>query len=115
MLRAAFGGYRMGSEVPLRSATSEEGVVIGIASGDGPVPGVPPNTLVVQAHGVDVIERIDIVRSGLVIESVDCGKELRCSFGIDFASLEANEYVYVRVDQVDGGMAWSSPFYFVAS
>ncbi len=107
MLRASFGGYRMGSEVPLGREAP------------GPVAGIPADTLVVQAIAPGEIERIDIVRSGEV-QGILCGEPqdppaetLSCSFSLSFTDLAPSEYLYVRVVQADGGAAWSSPFYFI--
>ena len=104
VLRISFGGYRMGSEVPLGGDES------------GPVAGIPADTLVVQAIAPREIERIDVVRSGEV-QGFLCGESpdgtLQCAFALPFTDLVAGEYLYVRVVQTDGGAAWSSPFYFV--
>ncbi len=107
VLRVSFGGYRMGSEVPLGR------------EGPGPVAGIPADTLVVQAIAPGEIERIDVVRSGEV-QGILCGEPrdspgeaLSCSFSLSFTDLVPGEYLYVRVVQADGGAAWSSPFYFI--
>ncbi len=99
LLRVSFGGYRMGSEVPLGAA------------GGGSVSGIPADTLVVQAIAPGSIERVDVVRSGSV-EGLSCEERRQCSFSLAFADLGAGEYLYVRVVQADGSAAWSSPFYF---
>ena len=78
----------------------------------GPIPGIPADTLVVQAIAPGEIERLDVVRSGQV-EGFLCEDRRRCALSIALPDLRAGEYVYVRVVQTDGGAAWTSPFYFV--
>ncbi len=108
VLRTSFAGYRMGEDVPLvktaGATTAAEG---------GAVAGIPGDTLVVQAIAPGTIERVDVVRSG-TFESVLCGEQAReCSFSLTLTDLKAGEYLYLRLVQDDGGLAWSSPFYFV--
>ncbi len=113
LLRTCFGGYRLGAEIPV---TADGGT-----AGGGPVPGIPPNTLVIQAIAPDLLSHVDVVRSGEVVQTVVCSSEEEeeerrsCSFALELAEIRAGEYLYVRVAQRDGGLAWSSPFYFVAS
>lgn len=106
LLRATFGGYRMGSEVPLP--------LTGDPAAPASVPGIGADTLVVRAIAPGALSRIDVVRSGRVVESIDCEGGAECTFGAAFPDLADKEYLYVRVVQEDGGLAWSSPFYFVA-
>ena len=101
LLRASYGGFAMGSDVP----------VGGRAGND--LLGLGPNTLVVRAIASQPIERIDIIRSGQLFQAFDCRGERECAFGGELSDFEAGEYLYVRVVQTDGGAAWSSPFYFV--
>ena len=62
------------------------------------------------------IERIDIIRgrrgeTGRVSETLagQGRRELRTS--LELAGLASGEYLYLRIVQEDGGLAWSSPFY----
>ena len=59
--------------------------------------------------GTAPIERVDVIRSGTVVESLP--GEGRRDWGAPLVldGLTAGEYVYVRVVQEDGGVAWSSP------
>jgi hypothetical protein len=59
----------------------------------------------------DVLDRIDLVRSGSIVQTFPGtgSRELRVTETI--ADLESGEYLYVRVVQADGGAAWSSPFF----
>ena len=101
LLRVNFGGYPMGADVPAGERAA------------GSLPGLGPDTLVARVIAPGALERIDIVRSGEVVEAFDCRGERECAFGAELSDLAAGEYLYVRAVQVDGGAAWSSPFYFV--
>jgi hypothetical protein len=57
------------------------------------------------------LDRVDVIRSGQIHESVACDGERDCRFAMTFEDLEAGEYLYVRAVQADGGAAWSSPYY----
>ena len=58
------------------------------------------------------ISRVDIVRSGSIEESISITDD-RILFRLEetVPALAAGEYLYVRVLQIDGGAAWSSPFF----
>jgi hypothetical protein len=56
------------------------------------------------------VERVDVVRSGQVVSVPGAGRR-ELSETLELDPLRPGEYVYVRVVQVDGGAAWSSPFY----
>ncbi|MCP3961725.1 MAG: DUF3604 domain-containing protein [bacterium] len=107
LLRVSFGGHRMGAEIPVGSG-SERG------TGEA-VPGIGVDTLVARVIAPAALSLVDVVRSGRVVESVDCAGERECAFGAAFPDLEPGEYLYVRAVQENGGAAWSSPFFFVAS
>ena len=101
LLRVSFAGYPMGSDVPAADRAA------------GNLPGLGPDTLVARVIAPGALERIDIVRSGGVIEAFDCRGERECAFGAELPDLAVGEYLYVRAVQVDGGAAWSSPFFIV--
>ena len=63
--------------------------------------------------GTAPVERVDVVRAGRVLESVsgDGATELELSFEV--AAGESGDWLYLRVIQVDGGAAWSSPYFFI--
>ncbi len=67
--------------------------------------------LEVTAVAPDVLERIDLVRSGQVVRTFagTGSRELRLAEPI--ADLAGGEYLYVRAVQTGGGAAWSSPFF----
>ena len=57
------------------------------------------------------IEHIDLVRSGSLVERTLVGdrEDIRSVTYVE--DLEPGEYLYLRVLQIDGGLAWSSPFF----
>ena len=61
--------------------------------------------------GTAPIERIDVIRSGRMIESLRAEGRREWSKTLPFTPLASGEYVYVRVVQADGGAAWSSPIF----
>ena len=90
LLRVSLGGHRMGSVLEAPETTEEL------------------RLMVVSPDGID---RIEIIRSGQVVERV--AGELRREIQLqgEIHDLRPGEYLYVRVVQDDGGMAWSSPFF----
>ncbi len=90
------GRHRMGSEVPV---------------GAGKVHGTDDRSLWVYAAGHAELERVDVIRSG-VVDSVPC-EHRTCSFSLQLESLQPNGFLYLRAVQRDGHFAVSSPFFFV--
>ncbi|MCG8458435.1 MAG: DUF3604 domain-containing protein, partial [Holophagales bacterium] len=105
LLRAVFGGYRMGAEVPLDDGAA--------APGPGrEVPAIPADHLFVQVFGTAELDRIDLVRSGELAGTIPC-EGLEASALVRVADLRAGEYLYVRAVQHDDHFAVASPFFFV--
>ena len=90
LLQVSLGGHRMGSTIP--------------AEETGPLP------LSVRVVGTGPIDAIDFVRKGIV-ETLDCEGRTELYLPPEAIELEAGDYLYLRVRQRDGGVAWSSPFY----
>ncbi|MFT5283993.1 MAG: hypothetical protein ACI8TQ_000144 [Planctomycetota bacterium] len=90
LLRASLSGARMGATI---AADKER-----------------PLELRVHAIGTGPIEAIDIIRSGDVF-TIECDGKSEVQMPPLEMDLKAGEYLYVRVRQEDGGIAWSSPFY----
>jgi hypothetical protein len=57
------------------------------------------------------VERVDVIRSGEVVNVVPGSGRRELSETLSIPSLRSGEYVYVRVVQEEGGAAWSSPVY----
>ena len=97
LLRVELEGYPTGATVELRSLEER---------------GIGNPTLQIEAIGPGAMGRLDLVRSGEVVESVACADRAACSASLQITDLRPGEYLYVRVEQTDGGAAWSSPFFF---
>ena len=89
LLRAALGAARMGEKLP-----------------------APDGDLDLYVHIVATgpLEHLDIIRSGEVAR-LDLENELETTAQLNVSGLQSGEWLYVRVVQVDGGTAWSSPFF----
>jgi len=90
VLRVALDGQRMGSSVK----ASDQ-----------------PSLLFIRVIGTTPLERIDVIRSGSVIESLPAGGLDDLAATLELEPLAVGEYVYVRAVQLDRGAAWSSPFF----
>ena len=92
LLRFAVAGARMGEVVSEARARADGGVYL-------------------RVIGTAPLESVEIVRSGQVhvVQSGDGSLEMEVSGTL--AELGSGEYVYARVRQSDGGMAWSSPVF----
>jgi hypothetical protein len=78
----------------------------------GSVVGAGSSELHLQVVAAAALERVDLVRTGAVVEQVLCeGRDaIELTRRVDDA--RPGEYLYVRAVQMDGGAAWSSPFFF---
>jgi hypothetical protein len=91
LLRFALGSTRMG------------GVIRAADALDAP--------LFVQAIGAAGLKTVEIVARGERVTTIDAGGELEFAASAAFQELASGDWIYVRVVQVDGGMAWSSPIF----
>jgi hypothetical protein len=100
-------------------ATNGARIVLRVALGGTPIGGVVPvakgasrrETLFVQVTGTAPLERLELVRSGAVVDGLAFDGQLEAALASELADLSAGETVYVRVVQSDGGAAWSSPIF----
>ena len=97
LLRTALGSHPMGSSLPV---------------GPG---GSTSETLFVSVVSPQPLERVDLIRSGRVIDTIELSGERDVTLERRVAELRPGEYVYVRAVQRDGGAAWSSPIYIDSS
>jgi len=88
ILRLQLGGAPMGATV---------------AAGTG-------GTLAVRVIGTAPIAALELIRSGKIVERTT-PTERAAGWDVPLPPLAAGEYVYVRVTQTDGGLAWSSPIF----
>jgi hypothetical protein len=93
LLRTALGPHRMGETL-----RADEG-------------GSKPKDLFVSIVAASALERLDLIRSGVLVDSVDLQGGLEATLQRPVEGLRAGEYLYVRVVQRNGGTAWSSPFF----
>jgi hypothetical protein len=93
VLRMALGGHRMGESVTVPAGGSLSG------------------QLFVQAVAETALSRVELVRSGEIVDGLDVEDLLEVTLQRQIDELAPGEYVYVRVVQKDGGAAWSSPIY----
>lgn len=97
VLRAALGGTGMGGTHSLGRLGTEA-------------------SLYVEVIGTAPLEHIDLIRSGVVYDRLDLPEgEREARVHRPLEGLREGEYLYVRVVQVDGGAAWSSPIFVDAS
>jgi hypothetical protein len=93
LLRTALGPHRMGSVV----SVPDEGVT---------------DELFISVVAPGALERVDLIRSGAVADSIDLESRRDVALHRTVEQLRAGEYLYVRAVQEDGFAAWSSPIFF---
>jgi len=93
LLRMALGAHRMGSSIPVPDGETLR------------------EELFVQIVAAAPLSRVQLIRSGVVIDELDAEGRLELTLQRGVSDLRPGEYVYVRVAQEDGGMAWSSPIF----
>ena len=54
---------------------------------------------------------VELVRGPEVVDRVELDGRLDVTLQRTLSGLRAGEWIYVRVEQRDGGMAWSSPIF----
>lgn len=99
-------------------ATSGPRIVLRTALGTAPMGssiaadelGAAP-MLYVEAHGTAEILGVEVVRSGELVAALAGTGSLDFAAAATLDALQPGEHVYVRLLQVDGGTAWSSPIY----
>ena len=100
-LRVSLDGHAMGSILDVSASAP--------AGNDAAEP--ERQDLEIRIAALAPLERVDIIRSGQPPYGI--AGESRREFSITLAipKLTKGEFVYVRAQQEDGGMAWSSPIY----
>lgn len=68
-------------------------------------------SLELRLSAAGILERIELVRSGEVVEVLDPPDPLDLEHSFPLPDLAGGEYVYVRVRQANGGLGWSSPIW----
>ena len=68
--------------------------------------------LSLRLHGQAPIEEIELIRSGAIVTRIKLQEPtLDLEHVFRLSALDEGEYVYLRIKQVDGGLAWSSPWF----
>ena len=71
----------------------------------------PADELRVRVVAPGPLERVDLIRGGQVSEQILCEGQREVGFVRTISDLAPGDYLYVRAVQIDGGTAWSSPFF----
>jgi len=70
-----------------------------------------PMPIRIQAHGTDPVARVDVIKDGQIVYSNSPGRpEVELEY-TDRAGSPGRHYYYVRLQQANGMLAWSSPFF----
>jgi hypothetical protein len=93
LLRTALDEHPMGALIPKPGAEGYSG------------------ELFVQVIAEAPLERLDLIRSGQLVDSLPIDGLLEITLRREIEDLVSGEYLYVRAVQVDTGAAWSSPIY----
>jgi hypothetical protein len=93
LLRTALDSHPMGALIPKPEAGSYSG------------------ELFVQVIAEAPLERVDLIRSGELVDSMPVEGVLEITLSRKIEDLVSGEYLYVRAVQEDSGAAWSSPIY----
>ncbi|MEM7515504.1 MAG: DUF3604 domain-containing protein [Planctomycetota bacterium] len=67
-------------------------------------------TLHVQVHGTRGLRSLELIRGGKIVQTLSPSSD-QATWSVALEDLRGGEYVYVRVVQEDGGLAWSSPIW----
>jgi hypothetical protein len=97
-------------------ATSGPRIVLRISLSDRRMGAVIPDPSLEEELRIFVltpgpIEKVDIIRSGKIVETHPGEMRRDLHLRRKIHNLRPGEYLYVRVVQTDGGLAWSSPFF----
>jgi len=93
LLRTTLAGQPMGAAIPVGDGVAEAELQVRVVA-DAP------------------LSRVDLIRSGHVVESVAAGGRLVFELKISLRELRPGEYLYVRAVQRNDGAVWSSPYWF---
>jgi hypothetical protein len=73
--------------------------------------GAPARQIYARAVGTGPLARLDVVKNGEVRFSIEGAEETLELVAEDTDPIRPGEYLYLRVMQADGGLAWSSPVF----
>jgi hypothetical protein len=96
LMRFALGGHGMGSEISV-AAEGKDGELAG--------------PLFVQVIAQEPLHRIELIRSGAVVDGVLTEGRLEVTLHREIDGLRPGESLYVRAVQEDDGTGWTSPIF----
>jgi hypothetical protein len=67
--------------------------------------------IAIKIRGTDSVKRVEVIRDGAVVYSADPNRQEVTLTYSDREPLAKRRYYYVRVQQADGMIAWSSPMF----
>lgn len=67
--------------------------------------------LIVKVNGTDAIKQIDVIKNNKYIHKVSPNRRDASFEYVDRSLGEGESYYYIRVEQVNGQLAWSSPIW----
>jgi hypothetical protein len=70
-----------------------------------------PPKLAVRIEGTAPIKTIDVIKNNTYIHQLKPNQQIAKFEYVDNASAPGESYYYVRVEQTDGQLAWSSPIW----
>jgi len=100
-LRVALDGHPMGSVLDANAETSSHDEDDDVERQD----------LEIRIAALEPLERVDLIRSRQPIHGIAGEGKREFSLMLAIPKLQSGEFIYVRAQQEDGGMAWSSPIY----
>ena len=74
-------------------------------------PADAPPELFVQVIGSAPLQHLDVIRRGQPPERIPLEENWQATVQKSISGLTPGDWVYVRVEQIDHGMAWSSPVF----
>ena len=70
-----------------------------------------PRELYVTVHGTDRLQSLQVVKNNRDAKNVRLAGQSETLRWVDEEEAQSGDYYYVRVTQVDGHRAWSSPIW----
>ncbi|MFA6450313.1 MAG: DUF3604 domain-containing protein [bacterium] len=72
-----------------------------------------PVSISIYARGVAPLKKVEVIKNGKTARSYACNGKTFSKLFTDSDREHAEDYIYIRVTQADGQMAWSSPIWIM--
>lgn len=99
-------------------ATSGPRILLQLRAGDVPMGGVLPASAPAESPGYSLriagtgpLRMVELIKNGVPELGIDLEGRLDVELHLEGPRLEPGDYLYVRVRQEDGALAWSSPIW----